>query len=105
MTVAIIVYVLGAPFAAALEVIVYAGTIMVLFVFVLILLNIGGATIPTGAALVDALDLGWTNRVVGNSLILLGELVYLRGTIRWPLRAAPWSSRGKWVQCSLVCSW
>ena len=33
LAVAIVFYVLGAPFAAALEVIVYAGAIMVLFVF------------------------------------------------------------------------
>ena len=32
---------LGAPFVAALEVIVYAGAIMVLFVFVMMLLNLG----------------------------------------------------------------
>ncbi len=34
---------LGAPFAAALEVLVYAGAIMVLFVFVVMLLNLGPA--------------------------------------------------------------
>ena len=43
MSVAMIFYLLGAPFAAALEVIVYAGAIMVLFVFVVILLNLGRA--------------------------------------------------------------
>jgi NADH-quinone oxidoreductase subunit J len=32
---------LGAPFAAALEVIVYAGAIMVVFIFVLMMLNLG----------------------------------------------------------------
>lgn len=32
---------LGAPFVAALEVIVYAGAIMVLFVFVIMMLNLG----------------------------------------------------------------
>ncbi len=32
---------LGAPFAAALEVLVYAGAIMVLFLFVIMLMNIG----------------------------------------------------------------
>jgi len=39
--VAVVFYVLGAPFVAALEVIVYAGAIMVLFVFVLMMLNLG----------------------------------------------------------------
>jgi NADH-quinone oxidoreductase subunit J len=41
LAVAVIFYVLGAPMAAALEVIVYAGAIMVLFVFVVMMLNVG----------------------------------------------------------------
>jgi len=41
LSVAIIFYTLGAPFVAALEVIIYAGAIMVLFVFVVMMLNIG----------------------------------------------------------------
>ncbi len=41
LSVAVIFFVLGAPFAAALEVIVYAGAIMVLFVFVVMMLNLG----------------------------------------------------------------
>jgi len=40
---AIIFYVLGAPFAAVLEVIIYAGAIMVLFVFVIMMLNLGAS--------------------------------------------------------------
>jgi NADH-quinone oxidoreductase subunit J len=39
--VAVVFYVLGAPFVAALEVIIYAGAIMVLFVFVVMMLNLG----------------------------------------------------------------
>src|SRR5574338_1729274 len=38
---ALIFFVVGAPFVAALEVIIYAGAIMVLFVFVVMLLNLG----------------------------------------------------------------
>jgi NADH-quinone oxidoreductase subunit J len=41
LALALAFYVLGAPFAAALEVIIYAGAIMVLFVFVIMLLNLG----------------------------------------------------------------
>ncbi len=40
---AVVFYCLGAPFVAALEVIVYAGAIMVLFVFVVMMLNLGPA--------------------------------------------------------------
>lgn len=38
---AIIFYLVGAPFAAVLEVVIYAGAIMVLFVFVVMMLNLG----------------------------------------------------------------
>lgn len=41
MAVAVVLYLLGAPFIAALEVIIYAGAIMVLFVFVVMMLNQG----------------------------------------------------------------
>jgi len=42
LSVAVVFYVLGAPFVAALEVIVYAGAIMVLLLFVVMMLNLGG---------------------------------------------------------------
>jgi len=41
LSVAVIFYTLGAPFAAMLEAIVYAGAIMVLFLFVIMMLNLG----------------------------------------------------------------
>jgi NADH-quinone oxidoreductase subunit J len=44
LAVALIFFILGAPFAAALEVIIYAGAIMVLFIFVMMMLNLGGVT-------------------------------------------------------------
>ncbi|SHF29582.1 NADH dehydrogenase subunit J [Modicisalibacter ilicicola DSM 19980] len=45
IAVALVFFSLGAPFAAALEVIVYAGAIMVLFVFVVMMLNLGEAVV------------------------------------------------------------
>ncbi len=41
LSIALIFLALGAPFVAALEVIIYAGAIMVLFVFVIMMLNLG----------------------------------------------------------------
>jgi NADH-quinone oxidoreductase subunit J len=41
LSVAVIFYISGAPFAAGLELIIYAGAIMVLFIFVVMLLNLG----------------------------------------------------------------
>lgn len=45
LAVAGIFLIIGAPFADALEVIVYAGAIMVLFVFVVMMLNLGQHTV------------------------------------------------------------
>jgi NADH-quinone oxidoreductase subunit J len=44
LSLAVIFYSLGAHFAAALEVIVYAGAIMVMFLFVMMMLNLGQTT-------------------------------------------------------------
>ncbi len=41
LAVAVVFYELGAPFVAMLEVIIYAGAIMVLFIFVVMLLTLG----------------------------------------------------------------
>ena len=41
LSVALIFFAIGAPFVAALEVIIYAGAIMVLFVFVVMMINLG----------------------------------------------------------------
>ncbi|MEH6636916.1 MAG: NADH-quinone oxidoreductase subunit J [Halioglobus sp.] len=43
LAVAVLFFLMGAPFAAALEILIYAGAIMVLFVFVIMMLNLGEA--------------------------------------------------------------
>ncbi|SQC85967.1 NADH-ubiquinone oxidoreductase subunit J [Klebsiella pneumoniae] len=50
---------LGAYFAGALEIIVYAGAIMVLFVFVVMMLNLGGTEIEQERKWLPAGDLDW----------------------------------------------
>ena len=45
LAVSMVFFSLGAPFAGALEIIVYAGAIMVLFVFVVMMLNLGPASV------------------------------------------------------------
>lgn len=42
---AVIFFVLGAPFAAALQIVVYAGAILVLFLFVVMMLNLGRTSV------------------------------------------------------------
>lgn len=73
LSVALIFFVLGAPFIAALEVIIYAGAIMVLFVFVIMMLNLG-----TEAAAQERQWLQprmWVGPTV-LALILAAELIY-----------------------------
>jgi NADH-quinone oxidoreductase subunit J len=74
LAVALVFYLLGAPLAAVLEVIVYAGAIMVLFIFVVMMLNLGEA-----AALQERRWMepsGWIG-AAALALILLLELGYL----------------------------
>ena len=71
---AIVFYVLGAPFAAALEAIVYAGAIMVLLVFVVMMLNLGDV-----AARQERQWLApkiWIAPAL-LAAVLLGELIYM----------------------------
>jgi NADH-quinone oxidoreductase subunit J len=74
LSVAVVFYTLGAPFIAALEVIIYAGAIMVLFVFVVMMLNLGKKTI--------AMEHNWLNPTmwIGPcilAVILIAEVTYL----------------------------
>jgi NADH-quinone oxidoreductase subunit J len=74
LAVAVVFLSLGAPFIAALEVIVYAGAIMVLFIFVVMMLNLGKDTAMQ--------EKNWLQPRVwmGPSvlvLILLGEMIAL----------------------------
>lgn len=73
LAVAVVFYALDAPFAAALEAITYAGAIMVLFVFVVMMLNLGEAAAEQERRWLDARLWG------GPALLaaaLLAELVY-----------------------------
>lgn len=74
IAVALVFFALGAPFAGALEIIVYAGAIMVLFVFVVMMLNLGPDE--------DSDESGWRHprHWLGPcvlALVLLGVLFHL----------------------------
>lgn len=71
LAVSAVFFTLGAYFAGALEIIVYAGAIMVLFVFVVMMLNLGNR--------VQRQESDWTKLVVwiGPSLLSLALLVVL----------------------------
>ncbi len=82
LAVATVFFTLGAPFAGVLEVIVYAGAIMVLFVFVVMMLNLGRRTVEQ--------ELRWLSpgAALGPAL-LAGVLLYLLLRNLWGLDAAP----------------
>jgi len=74
LSVAVLFFLLGAPFAAALEVIIYAGAIMVLFIFVVMMLNVGEES--------EKLERQWLKLSMWTgpallAFILLVEIVYL----------------------------
>jgi NADH-quinone oxidoreductase subunit J len=74
LAVALIFFRLGAPFIAALEVIIYAGAIMVLFVFVIMLLNLGHEAIIRESQWLNPRM--WIGPAI-LAIILMAELVYL----------------------------
>jgi NADH-quinone oxidoreductase subunit J len=72
--IAVVFFVLGAPFVAALEVVVYAGAIVVLFVFVGMMFNLGQSSVETEK---QWLTPGiWIGPML-LSAILFAEVVYL----------------------------
>jgi NADH-quinone oxidoreductase subunit J len=74
LSVSVIFFILGAPFIAALEVIIYAGAIMVLFVFVIMMLNLGKESVK------EEHELFYKKIFIGPSIIslaLLLEMIYI----------------------------
>jgi NADH-quinone oxidoreductase subunit J len=74
LAVAMVFYTLGAPFVTALEVIIYAGAIMVLFIFVIMMLNLGPRSV--------AQESQWLNRRmwIGPAIlaaILMAEVIFV----------------------------
>ena len=81
---------LGAEFVAAVQVIVYAGAVMVLFVFVIMLLNAGEEEETRGSRV--AVIFGIPGMTLG-SVLLAWVLVARSGTDAVPLGALPGSPR------------
>jgi NADH-quinone oxidoreductase subunit J len=87
LAVAVIFFTLGAVFAAALEVIIYAGAIMVLFVFVVMLLNLGPSATAQESQWLSLR--AWIGPAI-LALVLVGELAFIiaRGSLRVPAAGA-----------------
>lgn len=80
LSVSIIFFILGAPFIAALEVIIYAGAVMVLFIFVIMMLNV---------AMEREVESKWLKPRMWIlpsilSLILLADFLYMLRTMAHP---------------------
>jgi NADH-quinone oxidoreductase subunit J len=74
LAIAIVLFVLGAPFIAALEIIIYAGAIVVLIIFVIMMLNLRDETVQQ--------ERNWLTRDIFIfpavlSAILLAEVIYI----------------------------
>jgi NADH-quinone oxidoreductase subunit J len=69
LAVAVIFFLLGAPFIAALEVIIYAGAIIVLFIFVVMMLNLGPQSV--------AQERQWFNWRTWRGLVVLAGVLLL----------------------------
>src|SRR5213082_3944710 len=73
---ALIYLLLGAEFVAAVQVIIYAGAIMVLFVFVIMLLNAGEEELTSGSRVALLLGIPGMAALVG-----LCVFVFVRGQV------------------------
>lgn len=82
LAIAVIFYLIGAAFAAALEIVIYAGAIMVLFVFVIMMLNLGEKG--------DQRERQWLRPSIWLgpgllALILFAELLYMLNSVGGPV--------------------
>lgn len=103
IAVAMLYFALGAPFAGVLEIIVYAGAIMVLFVFVVMMLNPGeGAPARERAWLRPRIWLGPSLLAAALLLVLVvplwrGELGLVMGGQTLTARAVGTTLFGPWL--------
>ena len=77
LSIAIVFFLLGAPFAAALEVVIYAGAIVVLFLFVVMMLNLGRSSVEQERSWLKP---GMWYGPAGLTFILFLELIYAIST-------------------------
>ena len=74
LAIAVLFFFLGAPFAAALEIVIYAGAIMVLFVFVVMMLNLSDVSREQERAMLD-FSHWWLPGLLAT--VLLAELLFV----------------------------
>jgi NADH-quinone oxidoreductase subunit J len=85
LAVAFVFFLLGAPFAAMLEVIIYAGAIMVLFVFVVMMLNLGPESIERQRHWLN--PRAWIGPGLLAAVLLIELLIVLGGDTSFAMRS------------------
>jgi len=84
LAIAVVFYILGAPFLAALELIIYAGAIMVLFLFVVMMLNVGEHATEVETTWLKPGVWAWPSAL---ATVLIIELVYVAAHVTGPAAA------------------
>ena len=87
VSLAVLFVLLGSPFLAAIQVLVYTGAILVLFLFVIMLLNIGREEPAAGTGRGQKVAAGMAGTLFGTLLLLLLWAAY-GGTDVGPVTAA-----------------
>jgi NADH-quinone oxidoreductase subunit J len=103
---AMLFYLLGAPLLAAIEVIVYAGAIMILFIFIIMMLKIDGYSEPFDMArqYLPALIIAILFIVIG-FLVLINALknnMYLTPAMAWPKDFAVYLFQKSYLSIEIV---
>src|SRR4051812_45090796 len=81
LAISVVFFVLGAPFMAALEIIIYAGAIVVLIIFVIMMLNLNKeAALQEKAWLTPSV---WVGPSILSSILLV-ELIYILTVAKMP---------------------
>jgi NADH-quinone oxidoreductase subunit J len=104
---AMLFYLLGAPLLAALEVIIYAGAIMILFLFIVMMIQVEGAeeTLLPRAQLFPALGLAAVYGVVGILLLAASDSSQgdpLRAAVAHPADFGEYLFRHHWLSIELA---
>lgn len=94
---------LGAYFAGALEIIVYAGFIMVLFVFVVMMLNLGGSEIEQERQWLKPQV--WIGPAILSAIMLVVIVYAILGVNDQGIDGTPISAKAVGISCSDRMYW
>lgn len=101
---AMLFYLLGAPLLAALEVIIYAGAIMILFLFIIMMLKDAGLEqhlFPVRQGL-PALGICFLFLILGSFLAISSDDTMLEAAIAEPLRFGMYLFQAHWLSIEIA---